>query len=307
MAGVSIPSGMTATNGGASASDKGDDLRGQAGRARAARKAGAKVVRGQSETALKKQAKAWDAGAVGEERAARQLERLRREGFTVHHDVLLEPPKKWNLDHMIYGPAGVFFADAKNWRGDITIYRGSLWRHWYAGPKSGRQSEDMAREVNKVKAMAQHASNRLGTKVTPVICLAGSKSRQFEGVAEVGGVVVVSVDKIVGWLRDSPATLTADKVRMWAEIGGRVFPPATAPASTPQDAERARWEQAMRAGGAPSVTRPNGVQPGRGRAQPPSAGESGRVDPPPASPAVRQDPTKPPQQPGGMRGWLRRG
>lgn len=245
---------MSAGSGGASAADMGRDLRGQAARARAARQNGAKVVRGQSETAYKKQAKAWAAGAVGEARGARQLERLRREGYTILHDVLLEPGKKWNLDHLAFGKAGVLFIDDKQWRGRITIYRGALWRHWYGGPSTGKQSEDMTREVTKVAGMAARASARLGVPVRPVICLTGEKSRQFEEIAVVGGVTVLSVDRIVPWLRDHPARLPADQAARWAQIATRLFPPAVpADPASPEALEKARWAAAMRSGGAPSL------------------------------------------------------
>lgn len=226
--------------GGASASDMGKELRRNAAAARTQRQAGGPVQRGKSETAYKKQAKAWDAGSVGEARAQRKLDLLKKYGFTTLHDVLLEPGKNWNLDHLVFGPAGIFFVDAKNWRGTITVAKGQVWRRWYAGPSQGSKSENMEREVNKVRGMASHASARLGAKVAPVICLAGAKSRHFEGVAHASGITIVSVDHIGAWLRDSPAVLAPELVAMNAQIATRLFPPAT-PAEPEAD-----WVKAMR-------------------------------------------------------------
>lgn len=216
-----------ATTGGASASDKGRELRSNATAARASRQAGGPVKRGSSETALKKQAKAWEAGSVGEGRCQRKLDLLRKHGFTLLHDVLLEPGKMWNLDHLVIGPAGVFFVDAKNWRGTITVRNGQVWRRWFAGRVQGSKTENMEREINKVRGMASHASARLGVKVTPVICLAGAKSRHFEGVEKAGGVLIVSVDHITPWLRDSPTVLAPELVKMNTQLATRLFPPAT--------------------------------------------------------------------------------
>lgn len=213
--------------GGASASSRGKDLRLAAAAARDQRKAGGPVVRGQSETAIKKQAKAWDAGAVGEERVARKLDRLRRHGFTTLNDVLLEPGKNWNLDHVVIGPAGVFFVDAKNWRGTITVRNGSVWRRWFAGPSEGAKTVNMDYEVDKVRGMATHATARLGAKVTPVIALAGAKSRHFDGVHPVRGVTLVSMDTLFEWLSTAPKVLAPELVAMNAQIAARVFPPAT--------------------------------------------------------------------------------
>lgn len=227
-------------SGGASASDKGKELKSNAAAARARRQAGGPVKRGQSETAYKKQAKAWEAGSVGEERAARKLDLLRKYGFTTLHDVLLEPGKNWNLDHLVVGPAGIFFVDAKNWRGTVTVRNGQVWRRWYGGPSQGVKNENMEREVNKVRGMASHASARLGTKVTPVICLAGAKSRHFDGVEKAGGVLIVSVDQIAPWLRDSPVVLAPELVKMNATIAAKLFPPATPP--KPEEA----WKKGFR-------------------------------------------------------------
>jgi hypothetical protein len=215
--------------GGASASDRGRELKRDASAARATRQAGGSVKRGQSETALKKQAKAWEAGSVGEARAQRKLDLLKKDGFTTLHDVLLEPGKNWNLDHLVFGPAGVFFVDAKNWRGTVTVRNGQVWRRWYAGPAQGVKNENMEREVNKVRGMASHASARLGAKFVPVICLAGAKSRHFEGVGKAGGVFIVSVDHVGPWLRESPRVLAPELVRMNVQIATKVFPPATPP------------------------------------------------------------------------------
>lgn len=228
--------------GGASASDRGRALKRDAASARARRQAGGPVKRGASETAFTKQAKAWEAGSVGEARAQRKLDLLGKYGFTTLHDVLLEPGKNWNLDHLVIGPAGIFFIDAKNWRGTITVRNGQVWRRWYAGPSQGVRNECMEREVNKVRGMASHASARLGSKVVPVICLAGAKSRHFEGVEKAGGVLIVSVDQVMPWLREAPAVMAPELVDMNAQIAARLFPPAT-----PKRPE-ADWERRLRTG-----------------------------------------------------------
>ena len=232
----------TSAAGGASASNKGRELKTAASTARAARQAGTKVVRGKSETAYKKQAKAWEAGSVGEERAARKLDLLTKHGYTTLHDVLLEPGKRWNLDHLVFGPSGLYFVDAKNWRGTIRVRGNSVYRSWYAGPSQGRKTETMDHEVAKVRGMASHASARLGQRIQPVICLAGAKSRQFEGVERAGGVIIVSVDTIWVWLRDAKPVLPPEIVDMNVTLARRLFPAATPPAP------EADWVRKMRNG-----------------------------------------------------------
>lgn len=228
--------------GGASASGRGNELQRAATAARARRQAGGSVKRGASETSLKREAKAWNAGSVGEERAARKLDLLKPYGFTCLHDVLLAPGKKWNLDHLVVGPPGVFFIDAKNWRGHINVRGNTVYRSWYAGPKQGNQTVTMDDEVNKVRGMAAHASARFGERVTPVICLAGGKSRQFKGVQKAAGVYIISVDEVATWLRTLPMALAPELVAMNAHIAQRLFPSATPPKSEEE------WVRRMRLG-----------------------------------------------------------
>lgn len=227
---------MSSGRGGDSASAQAAAKRRQAAAAKAARQNGAAAPRrGQpSQTSLTREAKAWQAGAVGEERTARQLARLRGDGIHVLHDRLLDPAKEWNLDHLVTGGFGVVFIDAKCWRGDITVHHGRLWRHYNGGPKTGRQHVPMDREVTKVQAMTARAAERLGYPITAVISLAGTRSRQFEGIVRSRSVTVMSVDSLVAWLRAAHTAATAlptPDVTMLAKHVAATFAPATLPAT----------------------------------------------------------------------------
>lgn len=217
---------MTPSGGGDSADRQRRALTAAAGSARAARARGEKVTRGQSETALRKQSAAWAAGAVGEQRVARKLGRIRRSGFVVLHDRLVDPGKAWNIDHLVVGPAGVFFVDAKNWRGRITVPNGVLTRTWFAGPAQGTKTEKMVGEVDKVRSLASYTAARLGCPVTPVLCLCGAQSRHFEGAVTVRGVVVVSMDRLVPWLESLPPRLRPDEVAVTGQVARTVLPAA---------------------------------------------------------------------------------
>ena len=54
----------------------------------------------------------WQQGAAGEEAVGRRFERLIREGFAVLHD-RRKPGSRWNIDHIVVGPQGVYVIDAK--------------------------------------------------------------------------------------------------------------------------------------------------------------------------------------------------
>jgi hypothetical protein len=57
----------------------------------------------------------WRRGAAGERHAARILGRLGRRGYWLLNDLQV-PRSKANLDHLLIGPTGVFYVDAKSGR-----------------------------------------------------------------------------------------------------------------------------------------------------------------------------------------------
>lgn len=63
----------------------------------------------------------WELGAWGEQWTAKELRPLRRRGWTVLHDRLLNPDRPQNVDHVIVGPAGVHVLDSKRWPGTVHI------------------------------------------------------------------------------------------------------------------------------------------------------------------------------------------
>jgi hypothetical protein len=74
----------------------------------------------------------WRKGAEGEEAIGRTFERLSAEGFIVLHD-RRKPGTRWNLDHVIVGPPGVYVIDAKYYSGRLEIRStGTIFR---PGPK----------------------------------------------------------------------------------------------------------------------------------------------------------------------------
>ena len=65
----------------------------------------------------------WAAGAAGERSTAQALEGVEREGYEVLHDVRLAG-RRWNVDHVLVGPAGVVVVETKQWRRPVTVRRG---------------------------------------------------------------------------------------------------------------------------------------------------------------------------------------
>lgn len=60
--------------------------------------------------------KAWDTGAVGEERLGNRLNQLSNESLRVLHDRRI-PRTRANFDHLVVAPTGVWVIDAKKYKG----------------------------------------------------------------------------------------------------------------------------------------------------------------------------------------------
>jgi hypothetical protein len=60
--------------------------------------------------------KAWDTGAIGEERLGRRFSELATETLRVLHDRRI-PRSRSNIDHLAVTPSGVYVIDAKKYRG----------------------------------------------------------------------------------------------------------------------------------------------------------------------------------------------
>lgn len=58
---------------------------------------------------------AYFIGSEGERSAARALDELSACGWHVFHDVTPRRGAKWNIDHVLVGPGGLFAIETKNW------------------------------------------------------------------------------------------------------------------------------------------------------------------------------------------------
>ncbi|MGG5257542.1 nuclease-related domain-containing protein [Phycicoccus avicenniae] len=145
-------------------------------------------------------AAAWAAGAEGERRVAAALATL-PDDFLVLHDRLLMPGvTESNLDHLVVGPTGVLLVDAKNWSGQVTEYRGTLFQHFWDA--SGRRAhQPRTRELDRLRWMADEVASRLGHGVTQAICLAGRDAHRFGPPRVVRDVWVVPLPHLATWAR----------------------------------------------------------------------------------------------------------
>lgn len=143
----------------------------------------------------------WEKGAVGEEAVGRRFAALSDEGFVVLHD-RREPGKKWNIDHIVVGPNGVYVIDAKHYRGPLEIRRtGSLFRPgphrvFVNGRPQDKRVAAMDWQVDAVRDAVDDLLEGTGASVRPFLCFLGVEVGLLQKPALVG-----PNDVVVTWPR----------------------------------------------------------------------------------------------------------
>jgi hypothetical protein len=110
------------------------------------------------------QVTAWQRGAHGEQRTARLLDRLTRDGYVVFHDLAV-PDSPANVDHLVIGPTGLFVIDSKQWTGSVQQGADGLaWHNHYR----------LDRTLETVRWEAETVGRLLGTRATALLCIHGA-------------------------------------------------------------------------------------------------------------------------------------
>ncbi len=165
---------------------------------------------------------AWGRGAEGERRTARALAPLEREGFVMLHDRRL-PGARWNVDHIVIGPAGVFVIETKHLSGKVAIAGDSL---RLRGRSADAYLTEVWREAGAVQAVLARELATPAMDVRPILCVPGAElgwSRFREPVAQ--GVRVHGPRGMVRYLRNLPKRLTLGQVAELAAAVEGALPP----------------------------------------------------------------------------------
>jgi Nuclease-related domain len=156
-------------------------------------------------------ARNWQRGARGERRTARQLNRLTQHGWVVFHDLAV-PDSRANADHLLIGPAGVFLADSKNWRGQLAFAPdGTLWHGSY--PLTATLAT-----IGFEAAAIAGALAVPGLAVEPLLVVHGSTIPW--GEQYLGGVAILPAGRLLATLLALPVLLTDQQV---AQLAGRAM------------------------------------------------------------------------------------
>ena len=150
---------------------------------------------------------AWRRGATGEQRTARLLSPLERQGWVVLHDLAV-PGSRANLDHLVIGPGGVFVIDSKQYRGRLQLDpSGRLWHGRYP----------LTAVLRTVSFEADRAAQVLADPqvVVPIVAVHGAQIPWGKVVTQ--GVPVVSARRLPSMLRTLPAVLEPERVAALAD------------------------------------------------------------------------------------------
>ena len=126
------------------------------------------------------QARTWQRGAHGEQRTARLLDRLTRDGFVVFHDLAVPGNTSANVDHLAIGPTGVFVIDSKQWTG--SVHQGADGLAWHNHYRLDRTLETVCWEAETIGRL-------LGTRIHPLLCVHGAHVQA--GGLDTRGVAIV--------------------------------------------------------------------------------------------------------------------
>ncbi len=99
----------------------------------------------------------WRAGAEGEQRTARAVRSLVRDGWVLLNDL---PRGAANIDHVLIGPAGVFLIESKQLGGAVSVCEDELRVRWLEDPDDGYVNRTVGR---RARATAFELSRQLQT------------------------------------------------------------------------------------------------------------------------------------------------
>jgi hypothetical protein len=169
--------------------------------------------------------KAWEGGAIGEERMASELRRL-PDSFRTLHDRRLSGSRA-NIDHIVIGPGGIWVIDAKRYRGRRPSLRidGGLFR-----PRTetlrigGRDGTKLVEGVRSQVGRVGVALDEPRPPVVGVLCFIDADWPLFGGSFAIDDIQVVWPRRLVKrMISTPPVPLDVDLVT--ADLAA-AFPPA---------------------------------------------------------------------------------
>ena len=161
---------------------------------------------------------AWRRGAAGEQRTARLLAPLERQGWAVLHDLAI-PGSTANIDHLVIGPGGVLAIDTKQYRGQLRVDRdGMVWYGRHLLVSALRTTLWEADQADEVLGIAD-------LQVAAIVAVHGASIPW--GALRAEGVTVVPARRLPDLLGALPPVLGQERVAWLADRARLRFRPAT--------------------------------------------------------------------------------
>ena len=173
--------------------------------------------------------RAWERGAVGEEKLARRLDELLARGARVLHDRRI-PGTRANIDHIVVGPAGIFVIDAKRYKGrphlrvEGGIFRPRTEKLMVGSRDCSKLVPGVARQVDLVTAAIQK-SDPNSVPVRGMLCFVDADWPLFGGDFTIAAIEVLWPKKIAERVLVSQA-LTIDQIANLHAMLAAYFPPS---------------------------------------------------------------------------------
>jgi hypothetical protein len=118
----------------------------------------------------------YQLGFDGERYVAEELTRLMAHGFEIYHDVQFD---KFNIDHILVGPPGVFAVETKTHRKPIDASGSKEYKVEFDGSRLhwpwGKDKNDVTQTIRNAQSVAQWLSGSVGEPVlvVPILTLPG--------------------------------------------------------------------------------------------------------------------------------------
>ncbi|MFJ1695680.1 nuclease-related domain-containing protein [Streptomyces sp. NPDC088252] len=158
-----------------------------------------------------------EAGAEGERRTAARINPLRREGWTILHDLAL-PTGKANVDHLAISPTGVvIMPDTKRWSARFRIRT--------SGGRLFHGDLDVTNRLNGVRHETRTIAKALGVPVIPLIVMDGAPIEGGELTFD--GIRIVPAERAPETLRQLGRDRTGHDAQALAARATHLFPPHT--------------------------------------------------------------------------------
>lgn len=154
------------------------------------------------------QTKIWRSGLTGQHRVEESLANL-DDRYTLINNMSL-PFKKFDMDHILVGPNGIFLIETKNYKGEITCV-GDRWEYQKVGRNGGlyrghinNPSKQLKRSIWELKSYLDKKSKKiLQQSVFPYWIQGVLVFTNKEAVLRTRDetVVVVYIDQLPGFIR----------------------------------------------------------------------------------------------------------